>query len=343
MTDERREDRLGPTLTVSEAVLGVAELSVDEVLQRLVDSARELAGAKYAALGLPDGDGGFRRFLDLRHERRADRLAGAAAAPARRARGDARERDPYRTGDIHDHPASAAGGRPAIPTCARSSACRSSRRRRDRRLLPDREGRRARLQREDEELIGLLAAHAAIAIANARLHEETASSRSSPSGTGSRSTCTTRSARSSSGSCSRPKRQRRCSTATRPRRAARRPAPGAGAGGARRARARSSSSCARRTSPGRSRRRAPQARRGAAPARPREVELDGDGPRGEPTATASRGPSDRAGGDAERAQDTRARSRRRQPRRATALVLEVEDDGVGFDPGDPRVRSRGSA
>ena len=65
MNDERREDRLGPTLrTVSDAVLGVAaELSVDEVLQRLVDSARELAGAKYAALGLPDGDGGFRRFL----------------------------------------------------------------------------------------------------------------------------------------------------------------------------------------------------------------------------------------------------------------------------------------
>ena len=40
-----------------------AELSVDEVLQRLVDSARELAGARYAALGIPDGDGGFGRFL----------------------------------------------------------------------------------------------------------------------------------------------------------------------------------------------------------------------------------------------------------------------------------------
>jgi signal transduction histidine kinase len=33
------------------------------VLQRLVDSARELAGARYAALGIPDGAGGFRRFL----------------------------------------------------------------------------------------------------------------------------------------------------------------------------------------------------------------------------------------------------------------------------------------
>ncbi len=35
-----------------------AELSVEEVLQRLLDRARELAGARYAALGIPDGEGG---------------------------------------------------------------------------------------------------------------------------------------------------------------------------------------------------------------------------------------------------------------------------------------------
>ena len=58
-------ERLSPALkAVSDAVLAVAaELSVEEVLQRLVDGARELAGARYAALGLPDGEGGFRRFL----------------------------------------------------------------------------------------------------------------------------------------------------------------------------------------------------------------------------------------------------------------------------------------
>ena len=56
---------LSPALkAVSDAVLAVAsQLSVDEVLQRLVDSARELVGAHYAALGIPDGEGGFRRFL----------------------------------------------------------------------------------------------------------------------------------------------------------------------------------------------------------------------------------------------------------------------------------------
>ena len=49
---------------VSDAVLAVAsQRSVDEVLQQLVDCARELAAARYAALGIPDGAGGFRRFL----------------------------------------------------------------------------------------------------------------------------------------------------------------------------------------------------------------------------------------------------------------------------------------
>src|ERR1700759_5301972 len=57
--------QLNPTLkAVSDAVLAVAaSLAVDEVLQKLVDAARELAGARYAALGIPDGTGGFRRFL----------------------------------------------------------------------------------------------------------------------------------------------------------------------------------------------------------------------------------------------------------------------------------------
>ncbi|MGI8438810.1 MAG: histidine kinase, partial [Thermoleophilaceae bacterium] len=40
-----------------------AERSVDAVLERLVEVARTLAGARYAALGVPDGDGSFARFL----------------------------------------------------------------------------------------------------------------------------------------------------------------------------------------------------------------------------------------------------------------------------------------
>src|SRR5437773_10000349 len=49
---------------MSDAVLAIAaERAVDPVLQRLVDSARELVGARYAAIGVPDGDGGFAKFI----------------------------------------------------------------------------------------------------------------------------------------------------------------------------------------------------------------------------------------------------------------------------------------
>src|ERR1700751_3629420 len=59
------EQRLSPALrAVSDAVLAVAsQLSVEEVLQRLVDRAGELVGARYAALGIRDGKGGFSQFL----------------------------------------------------------------------------------------------------------------------------------------------------------------------------------------------------------------------------------------------------------------------------------------
>jgi hypothetical protein len=85
-------ERLSPTLkAVSNAVLAVAaELSVEDVLQQLVHGARELAEARYAALGLPDGDGGFRRFLT---SGMSDELVARPGPlpPARRARRDARD------------------------------------------------------------------------------------------------------------------------------------------------------------------------------------------------------------------------------------------------------------
>ena len=57
-------------------------------------------------------------------------------------------------------------------TCARSSACRSSRAASViGALLPHRQGGRRAFADDDQELIELLAAHAAIAIENARLYE----------------------------------------------------------------------------------------------------------------------------------------------------------------------------
>ena len=170
------EERLSPTLkAVSDAVLAVAaELSVDEVLQRLVDSARELAGARYAALGLPDGDGGFRRFLT---SGMSDRLV-ASLGPLPRQHGVLGAmldtRSPYSTRDIHDHPRFRGWwpnahpdmrsflGVPIVAPAGVIGAFYLT----EKLDAPD-------FSDEDEELIALLAAHAAIAIANARLHEQT--------------------------------------------------------------------------------------------------------------------------------------------------------------------------
>jgi signal transduction histidine kinase len=169
-------ERLSPTLkAVSDAVLAVAaEQSVDEVLQRLVDSARELAGARYAALGLPDGDGGFRRFLT---SGMSDRLV-ASLGPLPRQHGVLgamlETPLPYRTRDIHDHlrfrgwwPAGHPDMRSflGVPIVAPQGVIGAF-------YLTEKIGA-PDFGDEDEELIGLLAAHAAIAIANARLHEQT--------------------------------------------------------------------------------------------------------------------------------------------------------------------------
>ncbi len=58
-------DRSAALAAVSEALLGIAgDLRSDAVLERLVDAARGLAGARYAALGVPDEEGdGFSRWI----------------------------------------------------------------------------------------------------------------------------------------------------------------------------------------------------------------------------------------------------------------------------------------
>ncbi|MFL5887045.1 MAG: GAF domain-containing protein [Thermoleophilaceae bacterium] len=164
-----------PTLkAVSDAVLAVAsELSVEEVLQRLVHTARELAGARYAALGLPDGEGGFRRFLT---SGMSDELI-ASLGPLPRQHGMLgailESPEPYRTTDIHEHPRFRGWwprGHPdmrsflGVPIVAPQGVIGAF-------YLTDKLGA-PDFTGEDEELIVLLAGHAAIAIANARLYEQ---------------------------------------------------------------------------------------------------------------------------------------------------------------------------
>lgn len=57
-------------------ILAIAgDLDLDRVLERILRTARSTARARYAALGIPDGEGGFARFLTLGiSERRADSI-----------------------------------------------------------------------------------------------------------------------------------------------------------------------------------------------------------------------------------------------------------------------------
>jgi signal transduction histidine kinase len=49
---------------VSDAVLAIGrERTVEGTLRRMVDAARDLTGARYGALGIPDEEGGFRQFI----------------------------------------------------------------------------------------------------------------------------------------------------------------------------------------------------------------------------------------------------------------------------------------
>jgi signal transduction histidine kinase len=169
------DGRQSPALkAISDAVLAVAaELSVDEVLQRLVDSARELAGARYAALGIPDGDGGFQRFLVAGM---SDELV-AAMGPLPRTHGMLgamlQTRAPYRAQDIHDDPRFR-GWWPrqhpdmrsflGVPIVSPEGVIGAF-------YLTEKDDGRA-FEESDQQLIELLAAHAAIAITNARLYEQ---------------------------------------------------------------------------------------------------------------------------------------------------------------------------
>jgi signal transduction histidine kinase len=159
---------------VSDVVLAVAsKLSVDDVLQRLVDSARELAGARYAALGIPDGEGGFRRFLV---SGMSDDLV-AAMGPLPRTHGMLGAmlvtRTPYRTDDIHDDPRFS-GWWPrrhpdmrsflGVPIVSADGVIGAF-------YLTEKLEAPA-FDESDQEVIELLAAHAAIAITNARLYEQ---------------------------------------------------------------------------------------------------------------------------------------------------------------------------
>jgi two-component system, NarL family, sensor histidine kinase DevS len=149
-----------------------AELSLDPVLQRLVEAAAELTGARYAALGVIDPSGhALERFLTTG----VDDETRAAIGDPPHGRGILgvliHEAVPLRLHDLGEDPRSV-GFPPnhppmrtflGVPIHLRGVAYGNL-------YLTEKKGGRD-FTEEDEELLSLLASQAAVAIENARLYE----------------------------------------------------------------------------------------------------------------------------------------------------------------------------
>jgi len=149
-----------------------SELSLDALLQRIVESAAELTGARYAALGVIDRSGqGLERFLTTgvdaeTHERIGDLPRGRGILGVL-----IRDATTLRLHDLGDDPRSAGfpPGHPpmrtflGVPILLRGTAYGN--------LYLTEKADGADFTKEDEEAIQVLAAQAAVAIENARLYE----------------------------------------------------------------------------------------------------------------------------------------------------------------------------
>jgi signal transduction histidine kinase len=168
------EDRSEIALeAMSDAVHAIAvERAVEPVLQRIVNASRALAGARYAALGVPDGQGNFAQFITAGMS--AELIAEMGPLPRTHGLlGAMLDTDrPYRTDDIKQDPRFRGWWPPAHPQMASflGVPIRSRGEVLGALYLTDKEDAPG-FTADDERLIEMLAAHAAIAIENARLYE----------------------------------------------------------------------------------------------------------------------------------------------------------------------------
>ncbi len=157
---------------LSAAVLAVAaRRSVREVLQTILTSSRRLLDARYAALGVPDENGSFAEFL-------ADGITDEqwqAIGPVPRQHGLLgvllRDPNPVRLRDIRDHPQFAwwPSAHPVLTDFLGMPITDGDEILGE--LFLANKNTPGGFSAEDEELLRLMAAHAAIAIVNARLYE----------------------------------------------------------------------------------------------------------------------------------------------------------------------------
>ena len=158
---------------ISEAVLAVAsERSLRSTLERLVHAARRLAGARYAALGVPDDEGGFERFIVSGISAKTWDAIGELPRQHGLLGAMLEEPAPYRTNDIRKdprfegYPAGHPGMRSflGVPAVARDGRIVGAF------YLTSKRGAPA-FTENDQAVIEMLAAHAASAIENAQLSE----------------------------------------------------------------------------------------------------------------------------------------------------------------------------
>ncbi len=163
------------TLTIlNNAALAIAEgLSLPRTLQRIADTARALAKTQYAALGVLTDDGSqLKQFItsgmepqiarQIDHEPRGDGLLGDIFKAGTAIRVDHIANDPRSSGFCANHPPMTTFL--GVPITSRGKHIGNL-------YLCDRLDGQP-FDDKDEELLTLLAAHAAMAIENARLHAE---------------------------------------------------------------------------------------------------------------------------------------------------------------------------
>lgn len=149
-----------------------ADLSSDKVLERIMQAARDLVSARYAALGIPNDEGGLETFITLGLSE--DEVRSIPHRPL----GEGLIGEMLRTGvsiripEIADHPASVGfpSGHPpmhsflGVPILAYGRALGQI-------YLTDKQGA-ACFSEQDQQLIEMLAKHAAAAIENSRLYSQ---------------------------------------------------------------------------------------------------------------------------------------------------------------------------
>jgi len=170
MTETKASARLRTLVETGVAIS--SELSLDGVLERIVEAAAELTGARYAALGVIDAAGtGLERFVTTGLDEQTRKqigdpphgrgILGVLIRDARPLRLHDLAQDPRSVGFPPNHPPMSTFL--GVPILLRGVAFGNL-------YLTEKEGGED-FAAEDEELVTLLASQAAVAVENARLYE----------------------------------------------------------------------------------------------------------------------------------------------------------------------------